>query len=82
MERNKREERRERHGRRGEAREEELDMSSSEACHPRVWWLCLDIVDSSVKGDKDLNVKIQRLHQGPFSMEQYHKKMEIDLLRA
>ncbi|RDY12522.1 hypothetical protein CR513_02677, partial [Mucuna pruriens] len=31
---------------------------------------------------KDLHVKLQRLHQGLYSIEQYHKEMEMDLLRA
>ncbi|RDY01359.1 hypothetical protein CR513_15324, partial [Mucuna pruriens] len=31
---------------------------------------------------RDLHIKLQRLHQGPFSVEEYHKEMEMDLLRA
>ncbi|RDY13634.1 hypothetical protein CR513_01391, partial [Mucuna pruriens] len=31
---------------------------------------------------EDLHVKLQRLHHGPYSVEEYHKEMEMDLLRA
>ncbi|RDX58688.1 hypothetical protein CR513_61982, partial [Mucuna pruriens] len=31
---------------------------------------------------KELHIKLQRLHQGPFSVEEYHKEMEMDLLSA
>ncbi|RDY08617.1 hypothetical protein CR513_07132, partial [Mucuna pruriens] len=30
----------------------------------------------------DLHVKLQRLHQGPYSVEEYHKEVEMDLLRV
>ncbi|RDX94055.1 hypothetical protein CR513_23609, partial [Mucuna pruriens] len=29
-----------------------------------------------------LYVKLQRIHQGPYSVEEYHKDMKMDLLRA
>ncbi|RDX88679.1 hypothetical protein CR513_29698, partial [Mucuna pruriens] len=147
IEKNRREERRERHGRRGEEpREEELHMFECKIsqflgdCKSNEyidWELMVDQIVSSfdlhghkvvrlvtlkfcgyalvwwsqvleeIRIDKrgpyegwrdlkrlmretfvpssyiwDLHVKLQRLHQGPYSVEEYHKEMKMDLLRA
>ncbi|RDX99733.1 hypothetical protein CR513_17177, partial [Mucuna pruriens] len=96
VERNRKEERRDRHGRIGEEpREEELDMFKSRIPHSlgnyklgaygqRVVRLVTLEFGKFVPPSyaRDLHNKLRRLYKGSKSVEEYHKEIEMDLMRA
>ncbi|RDX95630.1 hypothetical protein CR513_21818, partial [Mucuna pruriens] len=85
-ERNIKDKRHERHGRRGEEDREELDMNMRrgivEPCESYYDIKRLMRKRFIPPYERDLHNKLQRLYQGSKSVEEYHKEIDIDLLRA